>query len=76
MEPQEWDYNELVSSLAKQMGVELEDDDIEDECQNHFVGVKSADVYFGGRKLPNNPAIKVYCNGPIGDINIDFNHNY
>jgi len=76
MEPKEWDYNELVSSLAKQMGVELEGDDFEDECPQQFVGVKSANVYFGGRKLPNNPTTKVYCNGPIGDININFDKNY
>lgn len=72
MDPKEWDYNEVLSMLAKQMGVELDEDDFEEENEMKFVGVKSVDVYSGGRKLPNNPTTRIYCNGPIGDIDIDF----
>ena len=74
MDPKEWDYNEVLSMIAKQMGVELDEDDFEEESEMKFVGVKSADIYSGGRKLPNNTT-RIYCNGPIGDIDIDFNHD-
>ena len=73
MEPKEWDYNEVLSILAKEMGVELDDDDFETKSQGQCLGVKSATVYSGGRKLPTN-STKVYCNGPIGDININFDN--
>lgn len=71
----EWDYNEVLSLLAKEMGVELDDDDFEEESEMHCVGVKSAEIYFGGTKLPSNPATQIYCDGPIGNIDINFNHD-
>lgn len=67
MEPKEWDYNEVLALVAKEMGVELEEDDFEEENEVKCLGVKSATVYYGGRKLPNNPVTKVYCNGSIGE---------
>lgn len=78
----EWDYNEVLAAVAKAMGVELDENDLEkedvEEEENEMVclGVKSCTVYSGGQKLPNNPATKIYSNGPIGKINIDFDHNY
>lgn len=76
MEPKEWDYNEVLSLLAKEMKVELDDDDFEDEKEMKFVGVKSVDVYCGGQKMPKNPVTKVYCNAPFGDGGINFDRNY
>ena len=77
MESTEWDYNEVLSLLAKEMGVELgnDDDDVEEENEMKYIGVKSADIYVGGRKLPSNPVTKVYCSGPIGNVNINFDDN-
>jgi len=78
----EWDYNEVLAAVSKAMGVELENADLEEEDdeeeENEMVclGVKSSTVYFGGQKLPSNPATKINVNGPIGKINIDFDHNY
>lgn len=76
MDAKEWDYNEVLSLFAKEMGVELDNDDVETECQSQFVGIGSVDVYSGGRKLPKNPTTKVYCNGPRENISINFDNNY
>lgn len=67
-------FDGLISGLGE-ADFETVDDDLEDDEVMHCVGVKSAEVYFGGTKLPSNPPTQIYCDGPIGNIDINFNHD-
>jgi len=73
---EEWDYNELLGELAKAMGVELDEDMYEHENEMQIVGVKSAELYVGGQRVPQNRPTQIPCNAPIGNIHIDFDNNW
>ena len=79
MEPEEWNYNDVLAALSKAMNIEVDDTDNTDEDDDetmHIVGVKSSAIYSGGRKLPQPTTTKIYLDEDPGMINIDFDHNY